>query len=85
MDEEEGEGGGSITALMVEMKYLRSDVKDLKKDLKTINDRSCPQPICHNHEVRLSTLETYFKVMVGAFILVIIPLSIALIGAMWGT
>ena len=77
-----GDEQKSLDALVVEMKYLRQDVAELKEDVKALHDRPCPATMCYDHAQRIGTLETYFKILVGVFVLVIVPLAAAIIGSL---
>lgn len=46
--------------LITTVESLRDDITELKKAMK---DKPCPSPMCGNHETRLVTLETYFRVI----------------------
>ena len=72
----------TLTEMMVELKYLRQDVAELKEDVKSLHDRPCPSIMCYEHEQRIGTLETYFKILVGVFVVVIIPLALTVVGSL---
>lgn len=84
----------SLATLVIEMKYLRQDVAELKvnvkedvaeikEDVKSLHGRPCPSLMCYGHEQRIGTLETYFKLLAGTFILVVIPLAAAVLGSIF--
>ncbi|OPY30360.1 MAG: hypothetical protein A4E31_00410 [Methanomassiliicoccales archaeon PtaU1.Bin030] len=81
-DEEQSTTLGEV---LVEMRYLRKDVQDLKSKVDELRERPCPAQMCYQHEQRIGTLETYFKIMVGAFISLFLPLMYLVIDKMWGS
>lgn len=50
-----------LTALTVEMRFVRSDLAELKEGMKDIKDRPCPSGLCMTHSNQLTQLMEFKK------------------------
>ncbi|MFA5312718.1 MAG: hypothetical protein WC375_05260 [Methanomassiliicoccales archaeon] len=47
-----------MTALTVEMRFVREDLTELKKDMKDLKDRPCPSALCMQCQTDIAQLKT---------------------------
>lgn len=47
-----------MTALTVEMRYMRADLSELKQDMKDLKDRPCPSELCMQCQTDIAALKT---------------------------
>lgn len=61
---------------------LCEDVAELKEQLKV---RPCPSTMCNNHEGRLTTVESYLKVLGGTMVILSTAVISFVIERIWGS
>lgn len=61
---------------------LCEDMAELKEQLKT---RPCPSDMCNNHEGRLTTVESYLKVLGGTVVILSTAVISFVIEMIWGS
>lgn len=58
------------------------DIAEIKEQLKS---RPCPSTMCNNHEGRLTTVESYMKVLGGTVVILATAVISFVIERIWGS
>lgn len=71
-----------IIRLYAKVDNLADDICEIKQSLK---DRPCPSQMCNNHEGRLTTVESYMKVLGGTVVILAAAVISSVIERIWGS